>query len=83
MERRGIEPRFAECDSAVIPLDHRPGGGQPQRCRTGRLGRVGAIVSVPGAQLKAVRVAAGLGEHVYRFRRFDEMSAAHKKGKTF
>lgn len=25
MERRGIEPRFAECDSAVIPLDHRPG----------------------------------------------------------
>src|SRR5215212_2930292 len=24
MERRGIEPRFAECDSAVIPLDHRP-----------------------------------------------------------
>src|SRR4051812_9694277 len=25
VERRGIEPRFAECDSAVIPLDHRPG----------------------------------------------------------
>ncbi len=25
MERRGIEPRFAECDSAVIPLDHGPG----------------------------------------------------------
>src|SRR5687768_7989407 len=24
VERRGIEPRFAECDSAVIPLDHRP-----------------------------------------------------------
>src|SRR5690348_17114722 len=25
MEPRGIEPRFAECDSAVIPLDHGPG----------------------------------------------------------
>ena len=25
LEPRGIEPRFAECDSAVIPLDHRPG----------------------------------------------------------
>ena len=24
MEPRGIEPRFAECDSAVIPLDHGP-----------------------------------------------------------
>src|SRR5687767_5856831 len=26
MEPRGIEPRFAVCDSAVIPLDHGPGG---------------------------------------------------------
>src|SRR6184192_3620746 len=26
LEPRGIEPRFAECDSAVIPLDHGPGG---------------------------------------------------------
>src|SRR4051812_47816323 len=25
VEPRGIEPRFAECDSAVIPLDHGPG----------------------------------------------------------
>ena len=25
LEPRGIEPRFAECDSAVIPLDHGPG----------------------------------------------------------
>jgi hypothetical protein len=29
LERRGIEPRFAECDSAVIPLDHRPGNIRP------------------------------------------------------
>jgi CDP-diacylglycerol---glycerol-3-phosphate 3-phosphatidyltransferase len=33
MERRGIEPRFAECDSAVIPLDHRP--GNPANSNTG------------------------------------------------
>src|SRR5215208_3592600 len=25
MEPRGIEPRFTECDSVVIPLDHGPG----------------------------------------------------------
>src|SRR2546423_887951 len=43
MEPRGIEPRFAECDSAVIPLDHGPGsdqlfysaGGYRQGCAEG------------------------------------------------
>ena len=35
MERRGIEPRFAECDSAVIPLDHRPVQGGLDTRRNG------------------------------------------------
>src|SRR2546423_6697404 len=35
LEPRGIEPRFAECDSAVIPLDHGPGSSFG--CRSGIL----------------------------------------------
>ena len=38
MEPRGIEPRFAECDSAVIPLDHGPVDEPASDCSAGQDG---------------------------------------------